>query len=63
MPLRVTPARFGSFEQWSWFFGTRASMIWSFYLWLLAGMLAVAGVVGLIIALGYITRHEEPEPR
>ena len=42
------------FEQWSWFFGTQASMVWSAHLWLLASMLTVAGVVGLIIALGYV---------
>lgn len=38
-------------------------MIWSFYLWLLAAMLAVVGVIGLIIALGYVTRRHEPELR
>ncbi len=44
----------GFFEEWSWFFGTQASMVWSPHLWLLAGMLTVAGVVGLIITLGYV---------
>ena len=51
------------FEDWSWMFGNQASMVWMFYIWLLAGMIAVAGAVCIVIALAYIMLRSEPEVR
>ena len=51
------------FEDWSWIFGNQATMVWMYYIWLLAGMIAVTGAVCVVIALAYIMLRSEPEVR
>lgn len=62
-PLAQDPDAIRFFEDWSWMFGNQASMVWMFYVWLGAAMLAVTAAVCIVIALAYIMRRSQPELR